>query len=682
MAISSVRNVTGLGQGMTVVGTTLQVDPTNVAYQGLAAGESQVIAVTYDVVDIHGAATRQTANITITGSNDAPTADSELFPIFGNPAPAFNGPAMGHDVDSDDDASTLTYVLDSGPANGTVQFQPDGTFTYTPTPGVLFEGLDPFTYHTVDRHGATSNTATATLIVVLPLAPQPADDLFTTDEQTVLSGNVLADNGNGPDIDLDTPVPTVTQVNGASLASGTPIALASGALLTMNAGGTFDYDPNGAFDGLHDGQTALDGFTYTLSDEFQGVQAQVDITINGIDPPTPDIDAFFANDGRNAVLFNQSGAQGGVAGDFDATLFTDIALNQTTALGDADGDGDLDVFLLETGFVGEIQLLTNQGGDQAGTEGTFVASTLGQTPNAADMALGDVDGDGDLDALLVQNGTNTLLTNQGGAQGGTEGTFAGSAVGSGFSNAIAFGDLDGDGDLDALVANQGSNHLLTNQGGVSGPGTEATFVSSDLGGNATSRDVALGDIDGDGDIDAIVVNDGMNQTLTNQGGAQAGTEGTFITTFMIGGSTDSWSVALGDIDNDGDFDALIANNGANQLLTNQGGAQGGTEGTFVASTLDGGSVASNTLALADIDDDGDLDAVIGNNGTNQLLTNQGGAQGGALGAFVASPLDGGIADSFDVAFGNLDGDGNVAAVDANGLPNINPHGLLPDLFVV
>ncbi len=89
------------------------------------------------------------------------------------------------------------------------------------------------------------------------------DDDVSTDEDSVLMGDVLADNGNGADVDPDDPL-TVTQVNGNGGDVGVPIALASGALLTLNGDGTFDYDPNGQFEGLNLGDTATDTFTYSF----------------------------------------------------------------------------------------------------------------------------------------------------------------------------------------------------------------------------------------------------------------------------------------------------------------------------------------------------------------------------------------------------------------------------------
>ena len=135
-----------------------------------------------------------------------------------------------------------------------------------------------------------------------------------------------------------------------------------------------------------------------------------------------------------------------------------------------------------------------------------------------DVALGDLDGDGDLDAWVANGGetiANCVWINQGGDQGGTPGTFAdsGQALGNSSSLGIALGDLDGDGDLDAWVANYSdssgfgqANRVWVNQGGDQGgiPGTYAD--SGQALGNSEATDVALGDLDGDGDLDAWVTN--------------------------------------------------------------------------------------------------------------------------------------------------------------------------------
>ena len=64
--------------GVSLAGTTLTVDPSNPAFNHLAAGVSQSIVVGYNVVDVHGAMVAQTETITITGTNDAPVVTAAL----------------------------------------------------------------------------------------------------------------------------------------------------------------------------------------------------------------------------------------------------------------------------------------------------------------------------------------------------------------------------------------------------------------------------------------------------------------------------------------------------------------------------------------------------------------------------------------------------------------------------
>ncbi len=129
---------------------------------------------------------------------------------------------------------------------------------------------------------------------------------------------------------------------------------------------------------------------------------------------------------------------------------------------------------------------------------------------------------------------------------------SGQSLGSLSSYGVALGDLDGDGDLDAFVANSGiygdQNKVWLNDG-------TGTFTDSGQSlGNTHSADVALGDLDGDGDLDAFVTNwSDPNKVWLNDG------TGDFTDSGQSLGSSDSWGVALGDLDGDGDLDAFVAN---------------------------------------------------------------------------------------------------------------------------
>ncbi|MGF1453869.1 MAG: Ig-like domain-containing protein [Alphaproteobacteria bacterium] len=188
----------------------------------------------------------------------------------------------GFGPDTDPEGEALSVALETGPSFGLLTLQPDGTFLYEP--GANFNGTDSFTYALTDP-ARNADQATAT-ITVTPVndAPTARDDLFTTGEDEVVSGAVLADNGTGIDLDLDGDALTVTAVNGEALTGSGATMLPSGAILEIGADGSFVYDPNGAFADLTTGETAVDTLSYTIADPSGATaSASVNITVTGKD---------------------------------------------------------------------------------------------------------------------------------------------------------------------------------------------------------------------------------------------------------------------------------------------------------------------------------------------------------------------------------------------------------------
>ncbi|HIE81502.1 MAG TPA: hypothetical protein EYQ07_03070 [Candidatus Poseidoniales archaeon] len=347
----------------------------------------------------------------------------------------------------------------------------------------------------------------------------------------------------------------------------------------------------------------------------------------------------------------------------------------SVALGDLDGDGDLDAF-----FVYSLSSLTrvffNQGGQQGLQAGTLVDS--GQqisTCNIPRVSLGDLDGDGDLDAFIScgEDYPHRVHINQGGIQGGVEGFFSHGGeqeLGNFQGRGNALGDVDGDGDLDAFVVHDyyEPDRIYINQGNGQG-GIAGELVDSGQSlGSFRSSSVALADLDGDGDLDAFVTHFNVNDVIyLNQGGAQNGIEGVFIESGQLLQSWDTEDVALADLDGDGDIDAVTVNGGG-MLLTNQGGAQSGIEGEFSSTALLPGSYTDRAVAIGDIDNDGDLDVVFASDSIYEILhVNQGGLQGGTIGTFVTD--DQAILSNLlthDIELGDLDQDGDLDAISANG----------------
>ncbi len=178
----------------------------------------------------------------------------------------------------------------------------------------------------------------------------------------------------------------------------------------------------------------------------------------------------------------------------------------------------------------------------------------------------------------------------------------------------------------------------------------------------------------------------------------------FVSTF---GGGHSENLDVGDADNDGDMDVIIANGGdsgaqANRIYINQGGLQGGTVGSFLDQT--GARFAgvpndtSRDIEFVDIDNDDDLDIYVSNRGTagtgevSRFYVNQGGLQGGTIGFFAedtdnrwgdllsvssaseVNPDDGHGAWrdwSCDCDFGDLDDDGDLDLFHSSYGPTID-----------
>jgi hypothetical protein len=167
------------------------------------------------------------------------------------------------------------------------------------------------------------------------------------------------------------------------------------------------------------------------------------------------------------------------------------------------------------------------------------------------VALGDIDGDSNLDAVFAGTGRNRVCLGDGskGFACRDISTDANDTLG------VALGDINGDGKLDAVFANvtdstvEGdSNRLCLGDG--SG-GFTCGDVSSDT--NIT-RGVALGDIDGDGDLDAVFANFAQQNRVCVVDGS-----GRIACSDVSSDTNDTQGVALGDIDGDGDLDAVFAN---------------------------------------------------------------------------------------------------------------------------
>lgn len=208
-------------------------------------------------------------------------------PPIANPDTATTGsgtavtiPVLANDFDQDGDLNPANTTIETGPTNGTAIANPDGTITYTPTPGTV--GPDTLTYQITDDDGATA-TATVTIDVtaVAPTNQPPVanDDFGTTPVDTPITVDVLAN-----DVDADNNINPDTLAIPNQPTNGTAI---------VNPNNQVIFTPNPGF-------TGTETFTYQISD-LLGETDTATVTITVAPNPTPT-----ANDDVIAIRSNES----------------------------------------------------------------------------------------------------------------------------------------------------------------------------------------------------------------------------------------------------------------------------------------------------------------------------------------------------------------------------------------
>ena len=262
-------------------------------------------------------------------------------------------------------------------------------------------------------------------------------------------------------------------------------------------------------------------------------------------------------------------------------------------VGDLDGDGDLDLFLTSHSASQPSKVYLNDG------QALFEDSGQDYMDVGYRLDLADLDGDGDLDALSENVEATSIYLNDGaGHFAPGEGPLT---QGKGpFPPPTIGGDLDGDGDVDLFVKEEGAGYrtLLNDGAGSFGEGwfyADATAMA--IG------DAGLEDVDGDGDLDAVVTNGHFQTTshpalvLMNDGSGQFTDSGQRLPAVRNG------KPSFGDLDGDGDLDLVLTDyEQPNQIWLNDGAGRYSDSGFRF-----GGGEFYRHAHLADLDGDGDLD---------------------------------------------------------------------------
>jgi hypothetical protein len=384
-----------------------------------------------------------------------------------------------------------------------------------------------------------------------------------------------------------------------------------------------------------------------------------------------DADIFIGEFGGNTVFRWNTGSAAAPAFAAPSTNpfgLADVGTRATPAFADVDGDGDLDAFVGAS--AGDTLFFQNTGSPAAPA---FAAPStnpfgLADAGAAAAPAFADVDGDGDLDAFVGANFSGTLFFRNTGTAS-TPAFAAASTNPFGLTRfdypAPAFADIDADGDLDAFFGETGgATFLFANTGTTSAPAFSATrFGLPDVGFYA-SPDFA--DSDGDGDLDAFIADEyGRTIFAENTGSASAPAFGAPSTNpFGLPTTNYNHSPDFADIDGDGDLDLFSGYYLSTIFFENTGSTSLAafaplTFGPFGLTWL----IDGPSPTLADIDGDGDFDACVGGRyGEAWVFENTGSPTLPAFTLVSSNPF--GLADVgywSTPTFADVDGDGDLDA---------------------
>ncbi|MGZ8327784.1 MAG: Ig-like domain-containing protein, partial [Allosphingosinicella sp.] len=273
----------------------------NAAAQALALGQTVQDVFTYTVSD-GSLSDTGTLTITIAGRNDAPVANPDVAATGENASVSIN--VLANDTDIDNGA-VLTVTAASAPAGQGSASVVANQVVFNP--GTDFDHLDTgesavvvVSYTITDEHGAASSSTVTVTVNGANDAPVANDDAASTTEDGIVAGNVLAN-----DTDVDGETLTVTNPG---------VYVGAYGILTLAADGSYTYAPGAAAQGLDDGETVNDVFSYTASDGTASDTAALTVTVNGAnDAPVANDDSASTNEDGSAsgnVLANDTDVDG------------------------------------------------------------------------------------------------------------------------------------------------------------------------------------------------------------------------------------------------------------------------------------------------------------------------------------------------------------------------------------
>jgi hypothetical protein len=283
---------------------------------------------------------------------------------------------------------------------------------------------------------------------------------------------------------------------------------------------------------------------------------------------------------------------------------TSVAWARSVLATDVDGDGDLDVLIAS--YTDDTIAWFENDGTPAGDNWT--ARVIGTTANGASgVYAADLDGDGDLDVLSasIADSAVSWYENDGTpGDGGWTGRDITTAANGAFC--VHAADIDGDGDTDVVSSSLVDDDITWYEN--DGTPARGTWTARDIDTLDFPTSVQAADVDGDGDTDIVSLSkyDDLIVWLENDGSPTNGgwTPKTISTT-----AAGAFTVYAADMDGDGDLDVLCASQDDNTIAWYTNDGSPANDASWMFNTISTAAVGATGVYAADVDGDGDLDAI-------------------------------------------------------------------------